>query len=308
MSSLRIATRRSPLALWQAEHVAERLRRRHPELEVLLVPMTTRGDRLLDAPLAKVGGKGLFLKELEKALIEDRADIAVHSMKDVTVELPPGLHLPVITAREDPRDALLCPRSRSLDALPVGARLGTSSLRRKCQLLRLRPDLDIVNLRGGVHTRLKKLDAGEYDAIVLASAGLRRLGLAARIAEYLAPERLLPAVGQGALGIECRVGDTRAEDLIASLNDPESAARVRCERAMNRRLGGGCQVPIAGYAERRPGRWWLRGLVSRIDGAETILEEASTHSDDVEGLGSTVAEALLARGAGEFLDQAYADA
>lgn len=307
MNVIRIATRKSPLALWQAEHVAQRLRANHPDLRVELVKLSTSGDKLLDAPLAKVGGKGLFVKELEQALMDGRADIAVHSMKDVTVELPGGLHLPVILERAQPHDAFVATRVPALDALPRGARVGTSSLRRKCQLHSLRPDLQLVDLRGGVDTRLRKLDEGRFDALVLACAGLRRLGLDERITQILAPEVLLPAIGQGAMGIECRVQDTAVEACIALLNHAPSALCVRSERAMNRRLGGGCQVPIAGYAELEGGELRLRGLVATLDGTRVLHEHASTqHIEDPEALGIAVAEALLARGAGGILEEVYA--
>lgn len=314
---LRIATRRSPLALWQARHVAARLRALHPGLPVELVALTTRGDRMLGAPLASVGGKGLFVKELEHALLDGRADIAVHSMKDVTVEVPAGLEVCVVLPRADPRDALVSPRHPGLAALPPGARVGTSSLRRKCQLRALRPDLVLLDLRGSVNTRLAKLDRGEFDAIVLACAGLERLGLTARIAERLAPEVLLPAIGQGTMGIECREGDTALADLIASLNHPETALGIAAERGLNRRLGGGCQVPVAGYARRRDGALWLRALVARIDGSKILRAEGTTlvaadgtdteeSRSGAESLGRAVAESLIAQGADAILDEIYA--
>lgn len=305
MAVLRIATRRSPLAIWQAEHVAERLRAIDSSLEIELVPFTTSGDRLLDAPLAKVGGKGLFVKELELAVLERRADIAVHSMKDVPVELPPPLELNVILSRGDPRDAFVSTKYASLAELPAGARVGTSSLRRHCQLQALRADLDIANLRGGVGTRLRKLDEGEFDAIVLACAGLQRLGLADRIAQPLEAHEMLPAVGQGALGIECRAGDVDVARCIAGLHDPDTGACVNAERAMNRRLGGGCQVPIAGFAELRDSRLHLRALVSSLDASEIIHEEGSTIHAEAQALGETVAHALLARGAERILTAVY---
>jgi hydroxymethylbilane synthase len=310
MKVIRIATRKSPLAVWQAEHVADALRAHYPELRVELVLLSTTGDRLLDAPLAKVGGKGLFVKELEQALTDGRADIAVHSMKDVTVELPEGLHLPVIMARAEPRDALVSPRFARFDELPRGACVGTSSLRRKCQLRSLRDDLVLSDLRGSVNTRLRKLDAGEFDAIILACAGLQRLGMAERIGEALDPGVLLPAIGQGAMGIECRQGDAAVEACIAPLEHPPTALCVGAERAMNRRLGGGCQVPIGGYAELGgDGGLRLRGLVASIDGRRVLREEAQVqHGDDPEALGLTVAEALLARGADVILREVYAGA
>ena len=269
--------------------------------------MSTRGDKLLDAPLAKVGGKGLFIKELETALMDGGADIAVHSMKDVPVELPPGMHIPVITERGDPRDALVSTTGATLAELPPGARVGTSSLRRKCQLIALRSDLDLVNARGGVHTRLGKLDNGEFDALILANIGLVRLGLENRITENLEPERMLPSVGQGALGIECRIGDESTEQIISVLNDEESATRNRAERAMNQRLHGGCQAPMAGYAQISGANMRLRGLVASLDGAQTLFEEANGHTSDPEALGHRVAETLLARGAGRLLSQAYVE-
>jgi hydroxymethylbilane synthase len=301
MPTLRIATRRSPLALWQAEHVAQRLMAAHPGLTVELVPMTTRGDRILDVPLAKVGGKGLFVKELEQGLLAGDADLAVHSMKDVPVDLPAALHLPVVLAREDPRDAFVSVRHAGLAALPAGARVGTSSLRRQVQLLERRPDLQISPLRGNVGTRLDKLDHGEYDAVVLASAGLRRLGLAARITEHLPPEVLLPAIGQGAIGIECRRKDPRTEALIGVLDDPQTHTRVRAERALNARLAGGCQVPIAGHAVLVEGRLELRGLVGRPDGSQVVRGLARGTAEQAQELGEALAEELLARGAGAIL-------
>lgn len=298
---LRIATRKSPLALWQAEHVAAALRRAHPGLEVLLEGMTTRGDRILDAPLAKVGGKGLFVKELEQGMLEGRADLAVHSMKDVPVEFPDGLHLPVIMEREDPRDAFVSNRFASMEVLPEGARVGTSSLRRECQLREQRPDLVIAPLRGNVNTRLRKLDDGEFDAIILAAAGLMRLGFDERIRARIDPARSLPAIGQGAIGIECRVDDARVNALIEALNHQATAHRVRAERAMNHRLMGGCQVPIAGHAVLEDGVLFLRGLVGTPAGDRMLRAQARGAATDAEVLGTTVAEELLGQGAGEIL-------
>ncbi|GMQ76834.1 MAG: hydroxymethylbilane synthase [Gammaproteobacteria bacterium] len=307
MGALRIATRKSPLALWQADHVAELLRKGHAGLDVELVPMSTQGDRLLDAPLAKSGGKGLFIKELEHALLGGRADIAVHSLKDVPVEVPAGLALPVFLARADARDCLVCNHQQTLAALPAGARVGTSSLRRKCQLLAARPDLDVVTVRGGVHTRLAKLDDGDFDALILAVSGLQRLGLGERVREVLAPDVMLPAVGQGVLGIECRQGDTRIETLVAALNDVDSAARVSAERAMNARLGGGCQVPIAGYAELHGEDLELRALVASVDGSRVLRARGRARRDQGEQLGRSVAEDLLSQGAERILAEVYAD-
>jgi hydroxymethylbilane synthase len=307
MGALRIATRKSPLALWQAEHVGALLRGQHPDVDIELVPLSTQGDRMLDAPLAKVGGKGLFIKELEHALLEERADIAVHSLKDVPVEIPAGLSLPVFLARADPRDALVSNHHDSLAALPPGASVATSSLRRRCQLLAARSDLDVVTIRGGVHTRLERLDDGDFDALILASAGLERLGMGERVREVLEPEVMLPAVGQGVLGIECRDGDTRIERLVAPLGDADCAARVSAERAMNARLGGGCQVPIAGFAELDGAELELRALVASIDGSKVLREQARGPRDEAERLGETVAERLLEKGAERILAEVYAD-
>jgi hydroxymethylbilane synthase len=298
---VRIATRKSPLALWQAEHVAESLRRAHPGLRVELVGMITRGDKILDSPLAKVGGKGLFIKELEQGLLAGRADIAVHSMKDVPVEFPPGLELAVIMAREDPRDALVSPHYENLEQLPPGARIGTCSLRRQCQLAHRFPKLLAVNLRGNVNTRLAKLDAGEYDAIILAAAGLKRLDLAERIACYLEPELSLPAIGQGAIGIECREDDRRVRGLIAALADPDTELRVSAERALNDRLHGSCQVPIAGYAVLESDGIFLRGLVGDPASGAIVRGEIRGPFDQARRLGETLAEDLLGRGADAIL-------
>jgi hydroxymethylbilane synthase len=299
--TLRIATRKSPLALWQAEHVAAALKELHPGLSVEIVGMTTKGDRILDAPLAKVGGKGLFVKELEQGMLEGTADIAVHSMKDVPVDFPEGLHLATILEREDPLDAFVSNRFSALAELPQGACVGTSSLRRQCQLAERRPDLRIEPLRGNVNTRLAKLDAGEYDAIILAAAGLIRLGFESRIRARIAVEDSLPAIGQGAIGIECRIDDARTHELIAPLHHADTALRVRAERAMNARLHGGCQVPIAGHATLEQGGLRLRGLVGRPDGGLVLHAESMSTLDDPEGLGMRVAEDLLAQGAGEIL-------
>ena len=306
MPELRIATRRSPLALWQAEHVAGVLRARHPGLEVRLVAMRTSGDKMLDAPLAKVGGKGLFIKELEHALLDGRADVAVHSMKDVPVELPRTLHLPVVMARADPRDALVSVRFGGLEALPVGASVGTSSLRRRCQLAAHRPDLRIESLRGGVDTRLRRLDDGDFDAIVLAVSGLERGGHGARVTEALDVTTMLPAAGQGALGIECRRGDRRVEALIAPLACPRTTTCVRSERAFNRRLEGGCQVPIAAYATLDGEALSLRGLVASLDGATVLRSRVHGSAGQAEPLGAEAATAVLEQGAGAILSEIYA--
>lgn len=302
---IRIATRKSPLALWQAEHVAERLRAAHPGLVTELVRMTTQGDRILDAPLAKVGGKGLFVKELEVGMLNGEADIAVHSMKDVPVDFPDGLHLAAILCREDPRDALVSNRYPSFEALPPDARIGTSSLRRQCQIRARLPACEILNLRGNVNTRLAKLDAGEYDAIVLAAAGLKRLDFGHRITALLSPEQSLPAIGQGAIGIECRSGDDAVNALLAPLHDRDTADRVRAERAMNQRLQGGCQVPIAGFAELQGDRLWLRGLVGSPDGSRVIRDELTGPREQAEELGRQLADSLLRQGADAILRELY---
>ncbi|WP_338659461.1 hydroxymethylbilane synthase [Pectobacterium araliae] len=302
---IRIATRQSPLALWQARYVQQRLNHLYPDLFVELVPMVTRGDIILDTPLAKVGGKGLFVKELELALLEGRADIAVHSMKDVPVEFPDGLGLTTICERDDPRDAFVSNRYDSLEQLPEGSCVGTSSLRRQCQLRARRPDLVIRDLRGNVGTRLSKLDNGEYDAIILAVAGLKRLGLEERIRSALSPEASLPAVGQGAIGIECRLNDERIRQLLAPLNHTATAARVLAERAMNVRLEGGCQVPIGSYAELEGDTLWLRALVGAPDGSQMIVGERRGSVSDAEQVGIALAEELLAKGASAILQAVY---
>ncbi|MDO8697403.1 MAG: hydroxymethylbilane synthase [Pseudomonas sp.] len=305
---IRIATRKSALALWQAEFVKASLEQAHPGLSVSLVPMVSRGDKLLDAPLAKIGGKGLFVKELETALLENEADIAVHSMKDVPMDFPAGLGLYCICEREDPRDAFVSNTFASLDELPAGAVVGTSSLRRQAQLLALRPDLKIHFLRGNVNTRLAKLDAGEYDAIILAAAGLIRLGFAARIRASISVEASLPAGGQGAVGIECRSADLEIHALLAPLHHRETALRVTAERALNKHLNGGCQVPIACYALLEGEQLWLRGLVGQPDGSQLLRAEARAASSDAEALGVQVAEALLAQGAADILAAVYGEA
>ncbi|MGU5762325.1 hydroxymethylbilane synthase [Aeromonas hydrophila] len=303
--TLKIATRKSPLALWQANFVKDRLEALYPELQVELVPMSTQGDKILDTPLAKVGGKGLFVKELETAMLEGRADIAVHSMKDVPVEFPEGLGLHTICEREDPRDAFVSNRFDQIDELPQGAVVGTSSLRRQCQLRAARPDLVIRDLRGNVNTRLAKLDAGEYDAIILAAAGLKRLEMAHRITAFIEPEQSLPANGQGAVGIECRLDDHELHTLLAPLEHPETRIRVLTERAMNRALQGGCQVPIGAYALVQGEEVWLRGLVGSPDGSRVIRDEIRGPLADGEALGHTLAQRLLADGADVILAEVY---
>ena len=280
--TLKIATRQSPLALWQANFVKDRLEQLHSHLTVELVPMVTKGDVILDSPLAKIGGKGLFVKELEHALLEKRADIAVHSMKDVPMSFPEGLGLYVICKREDPRDAFVSNTYCTLSDLPQGAIVGTSSLRRQCQLKQLRPDLDIRSLRGNVGTRLSKLDAGEYDAIILASAGLIRLGLAKRISSFIETEQSLPAAGQGAVGIECRTDDAEVQALLAPLADAETTACILAERAMNTHLQGGCQVPIGGYAVLQDDEIYLRALVGDVDGSLILRAEGKSTVENAE--------------------------
>ncbi|MGI2260299.1 hydroxymethylbilane synthase [Shewanella sp. GXUN23E] len=305
---IRIATRKSPLALWQAEFVKAELERIHPGLTVELLPMSTKGDIILDTPLAKVGGKGLFVKELEVAMLEGQADIAVHSMKDVPVEFPEGLGLEVICEREDPRDAFVSNTYKSIDELPQGAVVGTSSLRRQCQLRASRPDLVIKDLRGNVGTRLGKLDAGEYDAIILAAAGLIRLELSERIASFISEEASLPANGQGAVGIECRTDDERVKALLAPLEHKQTRYRVLAERAMNTRLEGGCQVPIGAFATIDGDTLHLRGLVGNPDGSEIIRGEISGPTAEFEQLGIALADELLGKGAKSILDAVYCKA
>ena len=305
--TLRIATRKSPLALWQAEHVASALRAANPGLAVELVGMSTQGDKILDTPLAKIGGKGLFVKELEQGMLEGRADLAVHSMKDVPVDLPDGLHIAAILAREDPRDALVSETVGAIADLPQGARVGTSSLRRQCQLAERRPDLRILPLRGNVNTRLRKLDEGEFDAIVLASAGLKRLGFQARIRALLPVSDSLPAIGQGAIGVECRSDDADLAALLAPLHDARTAVCVAAERALNRRLHGGCQVPIAGHATLEADGLRLLGLVGDPDGSRVVRGEITGAPADAEALGSALAETLRERGADEILARLYGD-
>jgi len=309
IKTVRIATRKSALALWQAEYVKAQLEHFHQNITVELVPMTTKGDIILDTPLAKVGGKGLFVKELEIAMLEGRADIAVHSMKDVPVDFPPGLGLEVICPREDPRDAFVSNTYATLNDLPQGAIVGTSSLRRQCQLKAKRPDLDIRDLRGNVNTRLRKLDEGQYDAIILAAAGLIRLAMNDRIAQYIEPEEMLPANGQGAVGIECRTDDEAIKALLAPLECSSTRIRVLTERAMNKALEGGCQVPIASYSviSSNGEEVYLRGLVGAVDGSEIIESEITGPIEQGEVLGNTLAQELLSRGADKILKEVYAE-
>ncbi|MGR3807277.1 hydroxymethylbilane synthase [Pasteurella testudinis] len=303
--TIRIATRQSPLAMWQAEFIKARLQTLYPALNIELIPMVTKGDIILDTPLAKIGGKGLFVKELELALLENRADLAVHSMKDVPMEFPQGLGLSVICEREDPHDAFVSNRYTALDDLPQSAVVGTSSLRRQAQLKALRPDLQIHSLRGNVGTRLAKLDNGEYDAIILAASGLKRLGLQQRIRSTLCATQSLPAAGQGALGIETRLDDHEINQLLQPLLHPQTACCVTAERAMNRHLQGGCQVPIAGYAELQDGQIYLKALVANTDGTQILRAEGHAAPEQAEQLGIEVAQQLLAQGAAQILQAIY---
>ncbi|MFW2372116.1 MAG: hydroxymethylbilane synthase [Gammaproteobacteria bacterium] len=298
---IRIATRKSPLALWQAEEVSRQLKLHHPGIEIELIKIVSKGDKILDAPLAKVGGKGLFVKELEQSMLDGESDIAVHSMKDVPMEFPPGLHLPVIMQREDPRDAFVSNQYPTLSDLPDNARIGTSSLRRQLQIKEAMPDAQMLHLRGNVNSRLEKLDRGDFDAIILASAGLIRLGFQARISSNIEPEQSLPAIGQGAVGIECRDNDQAMMDLLQPLNHPDTHIRLLAERAMNHRLNGGCQVPIGGYALLDKGEIYLRGLVGRPDGSEVVRGDIRGPAAQAEQLGNSLAETLLAQGAETIL-------
>ena len=299
MNRLRIATRKSPLALWQTEHVAACLRQAHPGLDVVLVPMSTRGDEVLDRSLAAIGGKGLFLKELELAMQRGEADCAVHSLKDVPMELEPGFALPAILARADHADAFVSGRFDGIDALPQGARVGTSSLRRQAQLRARRPDLQLLDLRGNVNTRLARLDAGDYDAIVLACAGLQRLGFEDCIRARLDAPDWLPAPAQGAIAVECRAETVDVAHLLAALDDAPTRRRVGAERAMNRALHGSCHVPVAAFAQEAGGALHLQGLVGDADDGRLVRAEG--RGDEPEALGAEVAARLLDAGAGELL-------
>jgi hydroxymethylbilane synthase len=302
---IRIGTRSSALALWQAEWVKSELEKRYPGMIVSLTKIKTTGDKILDVPLAQVGGKGLFVKEIEEAMLSDEIDIAVHSMKDVPTLFPDGLHLGAITKREDPRDALLSNRGLSFNDLPKGAKIGTSSLRRQAQLLHARPDFAIHQLRGNVDTRIRKLKEGHFDAIILAAAGVRRLGLAEHVTEYLDPEISLPAIGQGALGIECRVDDRELNDLISFFIHQDSRTCVIGERALLRRLEGGCQVPIACHGRMQSGTLLLIGLVGSVDGKRIIKDSIEGAPEKAEKLGKTLAEKLLSQGADVILREVY---
>ena len=299
--TLKIATRKSPLALWQAEHVKARLEQHHPTLTVELVKMTTKGDQILNSPLSKIGGKGLFIKELEQGMLAGEADIAVHSMKDVPYEIPPGFELGAILERENPFDAFVSNNFSSIDDLPKGAKVGTCSQRRIVQLKALRPDLEILDLRGNVNTRLKKLDDGEFDAIILACAGLIRLGFEKRIKQQIAPEQSLPAVGQGAVGIEIRENDSEVLSLIKPLIDEDTSYRVRAERAMNAHLEGGCSVPIAGFATLSEREMTLTGLVGNVQTGQIIKRQVVGHMKNAESLGVELAKKLILLGAREIL-------
>lgn len=300
---LRIATRESPLALWQAEFVKQKLKYFYPELNIELLGLTTEGDRHIANTLSKAGGKSLFVKELEQALLDGRADIAVHSMKDVPMDFPAGLSLAAICEREDPRDIFISNNYQSLDLLPQGAIVGTSSLRRQCQLLALRPDLKILPLRGNVNTRLRKLDDAQFDAIVLAAAGLLRLNMGKRISGYLTMNQCLPAAGQGALGIECRIADKGIYQLVSALNNEASSICVMAERAMSKRLGSGCQVPVAGYATLQDDKLTLRGMVGKPDGSLLLNVIKTAGKDSAEQLGVQVADLLLDQGAAAILQE-----
>lgn len=301
MKTLRIATRNSPLALWQAEDVKARVEALDMGVTVKLLKMTTKGDKLLDSPLAKIGGKGLFVKELETAILDGRADIAVHSIKDVPAVLPPGLRVAHIMERENPHDAFVSNHFQNPESLPEGAHVGTCSLRRQAQLMARFPHLEVHNLRGNVNTRLSKLDNGEYDAIILAAAGLIRLGMQERIACELSVEHSLPAAGQGIVGIESRVGDEETAAILDQLHHDETSYRVMAERALSARLDGGCQVPIGAYSELQGNQLWLRGLVATPDGKTVITADATAHQNEAVDLGVRVAEMLLYRGASAIL-------
>jgi len=302
---IRIATRKSPLALWQAYFIRDQLLAVHDGLDIEILKMVSKGDKILDVPLAKVGGKGLFVKELETGLIEGDADIAVHSMKDVPVEFPEGLHLAVICEREDPRDAFVSNNFKTLDDLPQGAVVGTSSLRRQSQLMRNRPDLKVKFLRGNVNSRLKKLDDGEYDAIILASAGLIRLEMQDRISSFLTTQQSLPAMGQGAVGIECRIDDELTNQLIAPLSHKETTIRLTAERALNKRLEGGWEVPIGGFAELNGDQLSMRAFVGSPDGKNLVEGRIAGTAENAEQLGIQLADDLLSRGAKEILTEVY---
>lgn len=303
--TIKIGTRKSPLALWQAYYVRDAILKHAPEIQVELVEIVSEGDKHLETPLAKIGGKGLFLKELETALLEGSVDIAVHSMKDVTVHLPDGLHIPVICEREDPRDAFVSNHYASLAQLPDGAKVGTCSLRRKSQIAAKYPKLDLIDLRGNVNTRLARLDNGDFDAIILAAAGLMRLEFDQRIAAFIEPEEMLPAVGQGAVGIECRQGDATVEAAIAPLHHADTASRVWAERAANEKLGGGCHVPVAAHATLDGDDLRLRALVAAVDGGTVLQCEYTASRSEGWQLGERAAQTLIEQGADNILKDVY---
>jgi len=303
-ANLVIATRESALALWQTEHVRDALRVLHPQCAISLLGMTTQGDRILDVPLADIGGKGLFIKELEQAMADGRADLAVHSLKDVPMDMPPGFTLAAIMLREDPRDAFVSNTHRSFAELPAGSVVGTSSLRREAQLRERYPLLKVEALRGNVNTRLRKLDEGRYAAIILAAAGLKRLGFAARIAAMLDPVDSLPAIGQGALALECRAERADVIAALAALADPEATLAVTAERAFGRKLSADCHAPLAAYATRHDGQLWLRGLIASRDGREVLRGERKTEVTTLAqatALGEVLGAEFLARGAARIL-------
>ncbi len=304
-SELKIGTRGSQLALFQANWVKDRLSETHPGLHVTLIKIKTTGDKIQDVPLAKIGGKGLFVKEIEESLLQKKIDLAVHSIKDVPTEFPPGLHLSVITKREDPRDVFISNEGKTLKELPQGAKIGTSSLRRQAQLLHFRSDLELIPLRGNLDTRLKKLKTMNLDGIVLALAGVRRLGLEARVTEIISPDISLPAIGQGALGIETRMDDKEVEGQIRFLNDRDSSVAVTAERAFLKKLEGGCQVPLAAYARPAGKTLHVEGLVGSTDGRKLIRHQVEGPAENAEALGVALAEILLSRGAKEILDEVY---
>ena len=301
MKTIRIATRKSELALWQANHVADLLRAQHPGIEVELLPMVTQGDIILDQPLAQIGGKGLFLKELERALLSGAADIAVHSMKDVPVEQVPGLVVDVMLARANPFDALLSREGQALAELPEGARVGTSSLRRQCQLRSIRPDLVVADLRGNVNTRVRKLQEGQYEAIILACAGLERLGMDALITEQLAPPLWLPAATQGTIGVQCRVGDAAVSALVSTLSDADAVLRTRAERMVAAALQGSCQVPLAVFADTAHGELRISGMVGTPDGSRVLRAESKGAPARVDELAAEVATDLIGQGADRII-------
>lgn len=304
---IRIGTRGSKLALWQAEHIAGRLQEEYPGLAVELKKIKTSGDKILDVPLAKVGGKGLFIKEIEEALERNEADLAVHSMKDVPAELPAGFLLGVIPERDDPSDCFLSNSASGLEALPQGSLVGTSSLRRQAQLLALRPDLRVTSLRGNLDTRIRKLNEGLFDAIIVASVGLKRLRLGARFEERLGPPRFLPAIGQGTLGLEYRESDADLQDMLQFLDHPESRSTVTAERSFLQRLEGGCQVPIGGFASLEAnGALKLQGLVADVEGREVVQDVEQGPPQDAAAVGRRLAERILERGGGRILAQVYA--